>query len=95
MLIFMLLCSAGWIVSLLLAAALFISTAMTAARLMYASNLLYFPVVIVSVITAWGFYLAGQESWARLCMALPLVVVMAFLLGMVTLALSGGRNARR
>jgi len=88
MLLFMMICSLGWGIMLVLAAGAFISTVMTAApaseqgkrgaRAFYYAHLSFFPVVILCLIGAWVAYAVGAESLANLLLIVPFINVIVF-----------------
>jgi hypothetical protein len=87
MVIVLILCSVGWLLSLLLAFGTLIGTVSVSAgkriqsgessSLLYA-HMSFFPAVIIGVIGAWIAALLGVWTITYLCLALPLVSVCVF-----------------
>jgi isoprenylcysteine carboxyl methyltransferase (ICMT) family protein YpbQ len=84
----LLICSAGWLLMLVLAGLTLMSTIMSAAggkiqgrkgaTALYIAHLSFFPVVIVCVIAAWVFAAFGAWTVTTILLAAPLVNLIVF-----------------
>ncbi len=88
--------SVCWLGSLVVAAAVFIPTVMSASAvhskgrknaywLVYGSNIAYFVVVIISIIGAWVAAAMEAQAVSRGLLLLPLVNIAVYLIGMYAL----------